>query len=1142
MTKQTVDKTIICDEVDETALETVLAQGTATDNNKPPVPANQFKNFKLIQKLGSGGSGAVFLAHDNQLHRDVAIKMLAPGHSVMIQTLLAEARMQAKIEHPNICKIYQVEEADTNNTNSYLVMQYIPGKSAQEWLKEQQNTANPEQIVTLMQKVCDGLQALHQEGIIHRDIKPANIMFAEDSKDGIHPYVVDFGLANHNEAINNGEGKSVIAGTPSFMSPEQWQGTALDRRSDVYSFGATLYQLLTGLQPLSIKVSPHPAKRFDSPQWQELPADLKAIIYKCMQPLRKDRYQSARQVNEELQRYLTGEPVLSLPSKTYWLKKKLFKHKWQTSLVMFITISLIGFIGWQSYQTQQNALREQLIQQFHQSIQQAESTTLLAYTSPQHNTEYLQTTLLENQQQILVQAESLGQIARPFALYAQGRIAQQTGDNANAQKLLSEAWQAGYQTSQSAFALVTTLDLSYQRALGQLYTMPEGELRKTQLKQLKRKFVEPIVAYLSFIKKRSSIQNGGGIRQNGHAVYVDALLDYYNKDFSSALSKLNNSLVFPAWSYRQFILMGNIYIEKYQQASLVKASGETVQQWITKALEAFDNALKIAPSDYHIYLSKQRLYMTIVSNLQYGKGDPGSAIQTSIDFATTANQLNTQQPNTIITLATGIFQLSIYQYTQDLPSKSTLDSSLQLIEQAQNKWPDNLALKSMQARILSRFLKTDSQIEELTQERYIEVDSIYQYLNSQSHDDFKDLVYHGLHLKRWGDFLIAQPKQAKQKYNAAIAAFERAVAVKPEYSGSYINMALTHLKLTSFDSLTEKYTRLDHATVLLQQALQRGHSEFVANFYLARALEQQAQTIGSSDITKAKALLDEALLALQQAETVKPNNFHIRHLRLNILLQIREFNWYLDLPSAAIEAQVTRERLDMLKERPDNLNVLLDAIFVISTFADFNLKTNNGTQSQLALLSQLSKRLQSHNKTTAIALSNLIYARLVLLKSTISHSKVQLDEVFGLTEQLNQLPASADSHQSLGGFYLAKQRSQNINNDPLTIAIKHWGMAIALEERVISYQDSLIKGYLLQFTKQYLLHPATAQKTLTEIEIILSQLKSNIVFFNFHSRLISLLKARKEAPAALSKFLNQANATTNFKREVALMLLDNMSQ
>src|SRR5262249_51280705 len=151
----------------------------------------------------------------------------------------------ARIEHENICKVYEVGEADGH---PYIAMQFISGAS----LKDLRNDLTLEQKVKVIKQAAEALHAAHRTGVIHRDIKPANIMIERDEDGWLHPYVMDFGLAREVES----HGETVtgqIMGTPAFMSPEQALGVhrQLDRRTDIYSLGATLYDLLAGQTPFS---------------------------------------------------------------------------------------------------------------------------------------------------------------------------------------------------------------------------------------------------------------------------------------------------------------------------------------------------------------------------------------------------------------------------------------------------------------------------------------------------------------------------------------------------------------------------------------------------------------------------------------------------------------------------------------------------------------------------------------------------------------------------------------------------------------------------------------------------------------------------------------------------------------------------
>jgi serine/threonine protein kinase len=513
-------------------------------------PCQQDKRFKLIQPLGKGGAGSVFLARDNQLQRNVAIKMLT--RSVLNQTLLPEARMQAQIDHPNICKTYQVVEADENNSDSYLVMQYISGKTAHQWMQERSETVKPKQLITLMQKVCDGLQAMHARGIIHRDIKPHNIMFAVEGENGLEPYMVDFGLANIDKGTPNGQGKMAVEGTPSFMSPEQWKNDLLDCRSDVYSFGATLYQLLTGLKSRPACNDSDSTGQYDNPRWQILPEDIRAIVQKCMQPERENRYQSARELNKELQRFLTGEPVRSLPGKSYWLKKKILKNKWPALLVFVLSIGGISTGIWQQNQQQ---VREQLLTNFTSHVERLEADVQASKMSVRHDIT-LETAQWQQQIDTLkAQISSIGDNAYGPGHYAIGRMYYSLQQYDKALMHLQLAWENGFQQTRVAYNLALSHGAIYQQQKTIISNIRGGTTRRDKMSILNKQHRQPAINYLE-----------QGMSDFPYQSFTKALLQYYQGEEDQALATLEQAQDLPSWFYQHHVLRGDIYLAKIRKA------------------------------------------------------------------------------------------------------------------------------------------------------------------------------------------------------------------------------------------------------------------------------------------------------------------------------------------------------------------------------------------------------------------------------------------------------------------------------------------------------------------------------------------------------------------------------------------------
>jgi Tol biopolymer transport system component len=268
-----------------------------------PLPAGtELGTHKILALIGVGGMGEVYKAHDTKLRRDVAIKVLPESFARDADRLARfrrEAQLLASLNNPNIATIYNIE--DSNNT-TYLVMELVPGETLAERIKRD-GAVPVEESLTIAKQIAEALEAAHEKGIIHRDLKPANVKLTPEGK----VKVLDFGLAKafagdtSTEDIGNSPTLSmaatmqgVILGTAAYMSPEQAKGKAVDKRTDIWAFGAVLYELLTG------KVAFHgedvgdilAAVVMKEPAFDALPANISPSIRVLLQRcLRKDRRQ-----------------------------------------------------------------------------------------------------------------------------------------------------------------------------------------------------------------------------------------------------------------------------------------------------------------------------------------------------------------------------------------------------------------------------------------------------------------------------------------------------------------------------------------------------------------------------------------------------------------------------------------------------------------------------------------------------------------------------------------------------------------------------------------------------------------------------------------------------------------------------------
>jgi tetratricopeptide (TPR) repeat protein/tRNA A-37 threonylcarbamoyl transferase component Bud32 len=333
---------------------------------------SQIAHYRIIQKLGAGGMGEVFLAQDTKLERKVAIKML-PAKSIddaqARRRLVREAKAAATLDHPNICTIHEVNE---HEDSLFIVMQYIEGQTLGEKLLESDLTTD--EVLDIGIQVSEALSEAHERGVIHRDIKPGNVIVTPRGQ----VKVLDFGLARmaHQEKSSDPDAKTetqlteegYIVGTIAYMSPEQLKGQAIDTRSDIFSLGVLLYECAAGTPPFTggskieisskvLQVEPRKPSELNP----RIPPLLERIILKAMAKELKDRYQTVDALLRDLKDVrasMSGATEL-LPSVTRTANTGIIERargplqlRWVQVLAIAVPLLLvIGFIGWRLWRS-----------------------------------------------------------------------------------------------------------------------------------------------------------------------------------------------------------------------------------------------------------------------------------------------------------------------------------------------------------------------------------------------------------------------------------------------------------------------------------------------------------------------------------------------------------------------------------------------------------------------------------------------------------------------------------------------------------------------------------------------------------------------------------------------------------------------
>jgi serine/threonine-protein kinase len=655
----------------------------------PDAPMPHWDRYRDDGLLGEGASGRVYKAWDAKLERHVALKFLRADTAASSMRLVRESQAQARVEHEHVCKVYETGE---HAGRPYIAMQFVDGPT----LAAASREMSIDDKARLMIGVAEALHAAHQLGLIHRDIKPSNIL-VERTDRGWKPYVADFGLARELSMLQ--ATMSGAVGTPQYMSPEQARGdnALVDRRSDVYSAGATLYALLVGRPPFEgdsavavmarvVGEDPAPPRKLVP----ALPVDLELIVLKCLEKQPQRRYQTARALADDLQRFLDGNPVTARRATIlYKIGKRARKHKGLTAALAVTVAAAAALTAQQLRARYVLKERARLAEQLGRDARDLEAVLRYAYAMPLHDTRPDRARVRQRMKAIEAKAARLGEIGEGAAEYALGRGYLALHDDAAARAHLEAAWTHGQRDAPLRYALGLALGGLYRRALEEAEQLPDAELRALRRREAERLFRDPALQNL----------RGASDAPSESPAYVEGLIALYEGRRADALKLAAAAATESPWLYEALVLEGRVQVadgdarfDAGDQAGALAA--------FARAGDAYRRAREIARSDATVYEADcQRGYHEIRARAARGRVDSDVYRRALADCSLALSADPDAEP-TLITQAALHASRAAHEIHQGLDPNAEIDQALERSRRARALAPQASAPLTSEAEAL----------------------------------------------------------------------------------------------------------------------------------------------------------------------------------------------------------------------------------------------------------------------------------------------------------------------------------------------------------------------------------------------------------------------------------------------------------
>lgn len=1032
-----------------------------------PRQGGQLDRFRLERLIGEGGMGQVWEAWDPRLERQVAIKRLRMTNLSARRRFVREARLQATVAHPSICPVFEVGQAEGE---PYLVMPRLTGLR----LDQAVEGAAVEHKLDLIRQVAEAVHAAHSQGLIHRDLKPANILVESPEDAPPRPVVLDFGIARPLA----GDGLTVsgeILGTPLFMAPEQVAGdnNRLDRRTDVYALGATLYCLLAEHPPFPGRGSSLMLRivRDEPARLQPLgaPTEVEAIVFKCLEKKKEERYDSALALADDLRRYLAGEPVRARPI-TRWvrLRKWMRRHRFTvraSGLAALLSISALTWGAWTAWRSEE---RQRLARRFGAQIEEIEALARYSHLVPRHDVRPDQAELRHRLDGIRAGLDDADPVARALAYHALGRGHLALDELDNARRYLETAHELNRENREIKADLGRALSELYRERLTNLERRSDRSGRETLREELSRR-LDSSFSKPGEQQKQWQRTLGGPARdllvqgrspQARDTLELDALVLFHEGRPKAALDLLAAAPPAPSWAYERHRLEGDIRRSWAVSLNADGAADAEARHQLEAARRAYGQALRTAQSHAALLRDDAQAIALLIRFNLVSPEEVGPLLQEARQNLQNAGVINPEG------LRTWLWTVRLELVAAD-----------RRIDQARDPIPYlKAALQAGQ-----RALEIDNQASAVWYElgRTHERLARWQYTHgedptvhfqtatgafAQVAPEDRDYAYFtalGMLQMSWAGHEAQRGREAASAYESAVAAYRSASELHSEPFAALSNLGVALFNAARLAG-TNPRDMLRQAIETFERAHQLRPDNMVPFFYLGRSRLRLAQEGDVAQVISNDALAERARADFERATELAAERFQ-PWLGLGELFHLQAVTAYLRGKEPAaffVRARQAHDRaLELAPEQPAALQNLAWTAYFEGKFA---LRDGLDPTRYFAEAEELCQRsLEARRRSNPLLCLGSI--RRLEAEHSLEQGErdVAADRIARAEEHFEEIlrldPSHAEGHRSLGRLLTLEARRLRQMGESPEQAFRHARSSL---DRALELQDTLIDFHL----------------------------------------------------------------------------------